>query len=106
MKTLFPLLILSAASMAYWVLIELSPEPKAKEIIPKIPFVETFSAEKQLLQSTVFSYGVVKPRTRSTLIAEVPGIVKAVAPFSFQQAPLPDLSHGRFFSKRGLTFKH
>lgn len=87
-----------------WHLIQLRPEPKPKEITREAPYVEVVVAESKSMPSTIESHGVVRPHTRTTLIAEVPGIVEGVAPFQdAEQAP--SFRAGGFFKKNDLLVK-
>ena len=80
-KIFFPILLFSAMAGIAWYLVQLRPEPKAKKIVKKIPFVEVIVVNKQSLRSLIETHGTVRPRTQTTLIAEVSGIIEAVAPF-------------------------
>jgi RND family efflux transporter MFP subunit len=82
MKKLFsPILLFAAMCGIAWYLVQLRPEPKAREIVKKIPFVEVVVVSKQSLRSSIQTHGIVRPRTQTTLIAEVSGIIEDVAPF-------------------------
>ena len=74
-KFLLSALVLTAFSSVSWLLVQMRPSPKAQEIKRKIPYVETLEAKKKILRSTVQAYGTVRPRTLSTLIAEVLSLI-------------------------------
>ncbi len=95
-----------------WYLVQLRPEPKAKKIVKKIPFVEVVVVNKQSLRSSVRTYGTTRPRTQTTLIAEVAGIIEQVAPFPNEANPSKNekgvqasFRAGGFFRKGDLLLK-
>ena len=95
-----------------WYLVQLRPEPKAKKIVKKIPFVEVVVVNKKSLRSSVRTYGTARPRTQTTLIAEVAGIIEQVAPFSSEVNPSKNqkgvqasFRAGGFFRKGDLLLK-
>lgn len=104
-KFLLSALVLTAFSCVSWLLVQMRPSPEAQEIKRKIPYVETLEAKKKILRSTVQAYGTVRPRTLSTLIAEVPGIIEAVAPFSHLKGNSVTFRPGGFFRKGELLLK-
>ena len=75
------------------------PEPQAREVKRKIPFVEAIQAEKKPLRSSILAYGTIQPRTQTTLIAEVPGIIEEVAPFENEGPTTTDFRPGGLFPK-------
>ena len=99
-KTILPVLLLLVMTGFAWQLIRIRPSPVAKEIVPFVPFVEVIAAKKEKLRSNLINYGTVRPRTQTTLIAEVSGIIEAVAPFDQEDSPEIILS------KRGFTSKN
>ena len=98
-KILFPIIILGALLWASWYLVQMRPDPKAKEMKRKIPFVEIIRAEKKPLRSSILAYGTIQPRTLTTLIAEVPGIIEQVAPFAQESQTNTSFRAGGFFRK-------
>ena len=110
-KILPPLLLLLFMSGVAWQLIKMRPNPTAKEIIQKIPFVEVIEVKKEKLPSNLISFGTVRPRTQTTLIAEVSGIIEAVAPFTEKNSSsvVNNSPHsfraGGFFKKGDLLLK-
>ena len=103
-KFILPPLVLAGLVWFAWHLIQLRPEPKPKEITREAPYVEVVVAESKSMAATIETHGVVRPHTRTTLIAEVPGIVEGVAPF--QEAELaPSFRAGGFFKKNDLLVK-
>ncbi|MDC0156243.1 efflux RND transporter periplasmic adaptor subunit [Verrucomicrobia bacterium] len=82
MKKLFaPILLFAAMFGVAWYLVKLRPEPKGREVVREKPFVEAVVVNKQSLRSSIRIHGIVKPRTQTTLLAEVAGIIEGVAPF-------------------------
>ena len=81
------------------------PDPQAREVKRKIPFVEVIQAEKNPLRSSIVAYGTIQPRTQTTLIAEVPGIIEEVAPFESEGTNRTSFRPGGFFQKGDLLLK-
>ncbi|HAW99441.1 MAG TPA: hypothetical protein DCX67_12975 [Opitutae bacterium] len=102
-----PLLFLALFGFA-WFLATLRPEPKEKKFVPKIPFVEYTEARLQELRASVQTHGLVRPRTKTTLLAETSGTIEAVAPFAKlrtdanRSGPAPSFRAGGFFRKNDL----
>ena len=105
MKILFPFLVFGILLFGSWKLIQMRPEPQAREVKRKIPFVEAIQAEKKPLRSSILAYGTIQPRTQTTLIAEVPGIIEEVAPFENEGPTTTDFRPGGFFQKGDLLLK-
>ena len=103
-KFILPPLVLAGLVWFAWHLIQLRPEPKPKEITREAPYVEVVVAESKSMPATIESHGVVRPHTRTTLIAEVPGIVEGVAPFQ-EAEQAPSFRAGGFFKKNDLLVK-
>ena len=103
-KFVLPPLVLGGLFWFAWYLIQLRPEPQPKEISKQLPYVEVVVAKRESMPAILHSHGVVRPRTRTTLIAEVPGIIEGVAPFS-QDQPTPSFRAGGFFRKNDLLVK-
>ena len=103
-KFILPPLVLAGLVWFAWHLIQLRPEPKPKEITREAPYVEVVMAESKSIAATIESHGVVRPHTRTTLIAEVPGIVEGVAPFQ-KAEQAPSFRAGGFFKKNDLLVK-
>jgi len=111
-KIFFPIFLFAAMFGIAWYLVQLRPEPKAKNIVKKIPFVEVVVVNKQSLRSSIRTYGTARPRTQTTLIAEVAGIIEQVAPFSSEVNPSKNqkgvqasFRAGGFFRKGDLLLK-
>lgn len=68
-----PVLILVGAAIAAGVIVSMKPAPEKKEEKIKIPLVEAITVEKQDLHIKLDSYGVVKPKNQTLLVAEVNG---------------------------------
>jgi RND family efflux transporter MFP subunit len=105
MKILFPIIVLMILFFGSWQLIKMRPEPEAREVKRKIPFVEVIHAEKKPLRSSISAFGTIQPRTQTTLIAEVPGIIEEVAPFSNDGSQTTNFRPGGFFQKGDLLLK-
>jgi RND family efflux transporter MFP subunit len=105
MKILFPIIVLMILFFGSWQLIKMRPEPEAREVKRKIPFVEVIHAEKKPLHSSISAFGTIQPRTQTTLIAEVPGIIEEVAPFTKEGSQTTNFRPGGFFQKGDLLLK-
>ena len=103
-KFILPPLVLAGLVWFAWYLIQLRPDPKPKEIKREAPYVEVVLAQSKSMPATIESHGVVRPHTRTTLIAEVPGIVNGVAPFQ-KAEHAPSFRAGGFFKKDDLLVK-
>ncbi len=107
----FYLLILCAIIIASAVvigkfLIESKPVAKPKEIVRQIPFVDVLLAKQVAQEAIVEAFGTVQPRTLTNLIAEVPGLIKEVAPFNGEKIQLiSSFQDGGFFDKDDLLVK-
>ena len=101
MKIIFPVIVLVAMFFGSWQLIKMRPDPQAREVKRKIPFVEVINAEKKTLRSSISTYGTIQPRTQTTLIAEVPGIIEKVAPIE-KEGPETTISGPVVFSKKAI----
>lgn len=103
-KYILPPLVLATLVWFAWYLIQMRPQPQPREIKRESPYVEVVVAEKKSLPANLRTHGVVRPRTLTTLIAEVPGIIEAVAPFT-EQDLAPSFRAGGFFRKSDLLVK-
>ena len=104
-KILLPILTLGILAGATWYLIKMRPAPEARSVVKKIPFVEVISAQIQPLHSRVRTHGTIRPRTKTTLIAEVPGIIEKVAPFGEEPDSKTSFRTGGFFRKGDYLLK-
>ena len=104
-KILLPIIILGVLLYAAWFLVQMRPDPKAREVKRKVPYVEIITAIKKPLRSSILAYGTIQPRTKTTLIAEVPGIIEEVAPFTGDHASSNSFRAGGFFQKGDLLLK-
>jgi multidrug efflux system membrane fusion protein len=91
-----PVVILAACGWYGWWLIANKPELKAMETRPVLVTVEGMTLKKQTYPVRVASQGAVQPRTRSTLLPEVAGMIVEVSP-SFRP--------GGFFEKDEVLVK-
>ena len=103
-KYILPPLVLATLVWFAWYLIQMRPQPQPREFKRESPYVEVVVAEKKSLPANLRTHGVVRPRTLTTLIAEVPGIIEAVAPFT-EQDLAPSFRAGGFFRKSDLLVK-
>ena len=71
----------------------------------KSPFVEIITVQAEVLRSTVSTSGTVRPRTQTDLLAEVPGIIEAVAPFPQEQNSSASFRAGGFFRANDLLLR-
>ncbi|MCB1279830.1 efflux RND transporter periplasmic adaptor subunit [Prosthecobacter sp.] len=95
-RLLLPIAILAACGWYGWWLIANKPELKAMETRPVLITVEGMTLKKQTYPVRVASQGAVQPRTRSTLLPEVAGMIVEVSP-SFRP--------GGFFEKDEVLVK-
>lgn len=102
LKLILPPLLLAALIGVAWYLVQLKPEPKARNITKEAPFVEIITVHKKVLRSTVSTSGTVRPRTQTDLLAEVPGIIEAVAPFANENGSSASFRAGGFFRAKDL----
>ena len=79
-RALLPLIILAACGWIGWWLITHKPELKAMETRPVLVSVEGITLKKTSYPVRVASQGAVQPRTRSTLLPEVAGMIVEVSP--------------------------
>ena len=103
-KYFLPSLVLIVSGAVTWVLIALKPDPKRREVRPNEPVVEFIVAERKTQRVFVDAFGTVRPRTSTILLAEVPGLIEAVAPFAEANRSGPPASFrpGGFFEKDDL----
>ena len=95
-RALLPLIILAACGWTGWWLITHKPELKAMETRPVLVSVEGITLKKTTYPVRVASQGAVQPRTRSTLLPEVAGMIVEVS-HSFRP--------GGFFEKGEVLVK-
>ncbi len=71
--------IFGSAIIAVIVMMAGKPKPPKKPIGDTSPLVEVVTPETQAVQFQVKAHGVVKPRTETTLVSEVSGVVENVS---------------------------
>ena len=99
-------IIIAIAVMVGKFLIESKPVAKPREIVKQIPFVNVIQAKRVTQDAIVETFGTVQARTLTNLIAEVPGLIKEVAPFSGEYVqPISSFQNGGFFDKGDLLVK-
>ena len=87
-------------------LIHSKPKPKPNEVVELLPYVDILIAKKTVHKTTIETFGTVKARTQTNLIAEVPGLIEAVAPFSEEfNNSFTSFRNGGFFEKGDLLIK-
>ena len=103
-KYILPLLVLCTSGIGTWVLITSKPEPERSAPAPNEPVVEFILSKRKTKRVFVDAFGTVRPRTSTTLLAEAPGVIEAVAPFPESNRPGPPASFrpGGFFEKGDL----
>lgn len=95
-RALLPLIILAACGWGMWWLVTHKPEMAVMETKPVLVTVEGLTLKKTNFPVRVSSQGTVQPRTRSTLVPEVAGMIVEVGP-SFRP--------GGFFDKGEVLVK-
>ena len=100
-----PIVVLVIMMTMFKLLVEIRPTPMAKDEEKEIPFVEIVEAQKIPMRSSIRTHGTVRPRTSTTLIAEVPGIIQQVAPFAETKSSSTSFRAGGFFKKNELLLK-
>lgn len=95
-RALLPLIILAACGWYGWWLLTHKPEMPMMETRPVLVTVEGITLKKTSYPVRVASQGAVQPRTRSTLLPEVAGMIVEVSP-SFRP--------GGFFEKGEVLIK-
>lgn len=95
-RVVLPLAILAACGYYCWWLIAHKPEMKTMETRPVLVTVEGMTLKKTTYPVRVAAQGAVQPRTRSTLVPEVAGMILEMSP-SFRP--------GGFFEKDEVLFK-
>lgn len=96
LRALLPLVILAVCGWVGWWLLTHKPEMPTMETKPVLVTVEGMTLKKTSFPVRVASQGVVQPRTRSTLLPEVAGMIVEVSP-SFRP--------GGFFEKGEVLVK-
>lgn len=103
--TLFILcgIIIGTAVLIGKFLIDSKTNPQPKEIDKLLPFVDVIRANRVSQKATIQVFGTVKARTLTNLIAEVPGLIKGVAPFEFDSnRSISSFQNGGFFEEGDL----
>ena len=95
-RVLLPLIILALAAWIVMLLLASKEDPKGFKRPPTETRVEGKTLNPESYQVTVLSQGVVEPRTKSTLIPEVPGKIIEIS---------PSLREGGFFESDDVLLK-
>jgi len=80
LKALLPLAVLAVGAVAGWALIATGPEAQRRPPASAVPVVEALTVKPEAYRVVVRTRGTVAPRTQSTLIPEVAGRVRWIAP--------------------------
>ncbi len=78
-RLLLPVLIVGAALAIAWLLVTQRPQPDSTPVDERVVLVETIPVSRSDVTITVRSQGTVRPRTETTLVAEVSGVVRSVS---------------------------
>ena len=109
MRFILPIFLLGACAAGAWYLVENQVEAERRTPKPPVIAVEARIAKKQTKRLFVEAFGIVRPRTLTTLIAEAHGRIEAVAPFDFEESnrtgPTASFRAGGFFEKGDLLVK-
>lgn len=98
--------IITSAILIGKYLIESKPQSKPKEMVKQLPFVDIVEANLVSQRATIEAFGTVQARTLTNLIAEVPGLIEAVAPFENEaNQSIASFQNGGFFEKGDLLVK-
>jgi RND family efflux transporter MFP subunit len=76
---LMPLVIILVAVFLFGIVKFMAPKPAKKPVVIKAPLVEVMAIERENITFKVLSQGSVFPRTETSLISEVSGMVVAVS---------------------------
>ena len=96
-------IIIGTAVLIGKFLIDSKTNPQPKEINKQLPFVDVIKASRVSKKATIQVFGTVKARTLTNLIAEVPGLIKGVAPFEFDSnRSISSFQNGGFFEEGDL----
>jgi membrane fusion protein, multidrug efflux system len=95
-RVFLPLIILALAAWIVMLLLASKEDPKGFKRPPTVTRVEGKTLNPESYQVTVLSQGVVEPRTKSTLIPEVPGKIIEIS---------PSLREGGFFEADDMLLK-
>ena len=88
LKIALPLLVLVASLAAAYALITTGPQAERRPPPPVIPLIEIETVRPTSYRVEVESRGTVSPRTQSTLVPEVAGLIVDVAPSMAQAASM------------------
>jgi RND family efflux transporter MFP subunit len=91
-----PVIILFVGVFVAWQLMIHSPKAERRPVVTQAPLVQTLKVQPQDLRIPVHSQGTVKPRTSSSLSAEVTGRIIEVS---------PSFANGGFFKKGDVLLR-
>lgn len=80
LQLVLAIVILGAAGLVTKGLIDSRPQAPKQEVVPIVPVVRAMTVHAGSVRVDVPSQGTVAPRTETTLVAEVPGKIAAIAP--------------------------
>ncbi|PSW74463.1 efflux RND transporter periplasmic adaptor subunit [Photobacterium sp. GB-50] len=92
-RRLLPLVIIAIFIVASVLLINTKKRPEQQKVTVQPPVLEVIKIQKQDVQLTVGSYGIVEPKQKAEVVSEVVGSVKYIS---------PDFAVGKFVTKGEL----
>ncbi len=78
-STIVGLVVVSVTVFGVFAMMASKPMPPKKPPQPSTPLVEVMEPEAQTVRFSVESHGVVQPRTETTLVSEVSGVIQEVS---------------------------
>ncbi len=79
MKILLPILFLIAGGAAYVILANSGTRPRIRPPVRELPTIRTATIESGDLRMSIRSQGTIRPRTESTLVPQVSGVITWVS---------------------------
>lgn len=92
-RRLLPLVIIAIFIVASVLLINTKKRPEQQKVTVQPPVLDVIKIQKQDVQLTVGSYGIVEPKQKAEVVSEVVGTVKYIS---------PDFAVGEFVTKGEL----
>jgi len=96
MKIILPVLVLLAGGGAFAILIGARKQPQTRAPIRKVPVIRTTTVKSLDLPMSIQSQGTIRPRTESTLVPQVSGVITWVS---------DSWASGGFFAKDEVLLK-
>ena len=79
MKILLPILVILAGGAAFGLLAGARNQPKTRPLIRELPSIRTAAIKAGSLRMSIRSQGTIRPRTESTLVPQVSGVITWVS---------------------------